>query len=137
MFYDQDGDVCEPCLSCPNIYVEDIWYSFMCKAKECIYEKNEKGNKKMNLENPNLPDNKEVEGKGKSKTLYLIPKANQQILIVCNEDFNTKLNDDNTITVSKTEPFSKAIDHIADEDKERFIKLLLENTGESITVHCE
>ncbi|MBQ1545960.1 MAG: hypothetical protein IIZ59_00315 [Clostridia bacterium] len=37
MFYDQDGNVCEPCLSCPNCYVEDIWYDFMCKAKKCEY----------------------------------------------------------------------------------------------------
>ena len=37
MFYDDDGDLCEPCLSCPEAYIEDIWYSFMCKAKKCKY----------------------------------------------------------------------------------------------------
>lgn len=41
MFYDQDGDVCEPCLSCPEAYAEDIWYSLICKAKKCPYESND------------------------------------------------------------------------------------------------
>lgn len=28
-----------PCFDCENAYVEDIWYEWMCKAKECPYQK--------------------------------------------------------------------------------------------------
>ena len=27
-----------PCFDCENAYVEDIWYEWMCKAKECPYQ---------------------------------------------------------------------------------------------------
>ena len=28
-----------PCWNCENAYVEDIWFEWMCKAKECPYHK--------------------------------------------------------------------------------------------------
>lgn len=35
------GDVEEdsPCWNCENAYVEDIWLDWMCRAKECPYQK--------------------------------------------------------------------------------------------------
>lgn len=34
----EDNYVSEPCLGCPNHYVEDIWGDDCCDAKECIYQ---------------------------------------------------------------------------------------------------
>lgn len=29
----------EPCVSCKNSYVEDIWWEWCCDAKKCIHQK--------------------------------------------------------------------------------------------------
>lgn len=45
---DEDGLIKEnsPCWNCENAYVEDIWFEWMCKAKECPYEKRGENNAK-------------------------------------------------------------------------------------------
>ena len=37
VIYDEDNLVCEPCLSCEKLYVEDIWFESCCNEKECIH----------------------------------------------------------------------------------------------------
>jgi len=42
MYFDDEGLLCEPCLSCDKAYVEDIWHEWCCDEKECQYKaKNE------------------------------------------------------------------------------------------------
>lgn len=36
MYYDEEGDVSEPCLSCDKAYIEDIWYEWCCDEKVCV-----------------------------------------------------------------------------------------------------
>lgn len=36
---DEDGLVNEPCLSCKNLYFEDIWGDPMCDTDDCPYGK--------------------------------------------------------------------------------------------------
>ena len=38
MFFDEEGILEEPCLSCDKAYVEDIWYEWGCDEKECPYK---------------------------------------------------------------------------------------------------
>ena len=38
MNFDDEGFICEPCLSCDNCYVEDIWGEWCCDKKECPYK---------------------------------------------------------------------------------------------------
>ena len=35
MNFDDEGLLCEPCLSCDKCYVEDIWDEWCCDEKEC------------------------------------------------------------------------------------------------------
>ena len=39
MFFDEDGDLDEPCLSCDKAGVEDIWYEWYCDEKICPYRR--------------------------------------------------------------------------------------------------
>lgn len=38
MNFDNEGIICEPCLSCEKAYVEDIWFEWCCDEKECVYK---------------------------------------------------------------------------------------------------
>ena len=38
MFFDEEGILEEPCLSCDKAYVEDIWHEWCCDEKECLYK---------------------------------------------------------------------------------------------------
>lgn len=38
MFLDEEGLIDEPCLSCENSYIEDIWWEWCCDEKECPYK---------------------------------------------------------------------------------------------------
>lgn len=37
LVFDEDGLLDEPCLSCNNAYIEDIWNEWCCDKKECPY----------------------------------------------------------------------------------------------------
>lgn len=41
MFYDDEGNVDEPCLSCKYCICEDIWFSLMCTTNKCPYKEME------------------------------------------------------------------------------------------------
>ena len=47
MIFDEDGLLEEPCLSCDNAYVEDIWYGWCCDEKECYMEQKVRNNDKL------------------------------------------------------------------------------------------
>lgn len=38
MNFDEEGLLEEPCLSCNEAYVEDIWNEWCCDEKECPYK---------------------------------------------------------------------------------------------------
>lgn len=38
MIFDEDGYLEEPCLSCDNAYLEDIWTEWCCDEKECPHK---------------------------------------------------------------------------------------------------
>ena len=38
LVFDEEGLLDEPCLSCDNKYLEDIWNEWCCDKKECPYE---------------------------------------------------------------------------------------------------
>lgn len=38
---DNDGCLEEPCLSCTEVYVEDIWNEWCCDKKECLFKTDE------------------------------------------------------------------------------------------------
>lgn len=44
MVFDEEGLLDEPCLSCDNAYIEDIWHEWCCDEKECLHraERSEK-----------------------------------------------------------------------------------------------
>lgn len=42
MNIDEEGLLDEPCLSCENGYIEDIWFEWCCDEKECPYEPQER-----------------------------------------------------------------------------------------------
>ena len=39
MFFDEDGDLDEPCLSCDKANVENIWYEYYCDEQTCKCKK--------------------------------------------------------------------------------------------------
>lgn len=41
MNFDEDYDLDEPCLSCKEAYIEDIWNEWCCDKKECPYKSKE------------------------------------------------------------------------------------------------
>lgn len=41
MNFDEDYDLDEPCLSCKEAYIEDIWNEWCCDKKECQYKSKE------------------------------------------------------------------------------------------------
>ena len=41
MFYDDEGNVDEPCLSCKYCICEDIWLSLTCTTNKCPYKEME------------------------------------------------------------------------------------------------
>lgn len=46
MFFDEDGDLDEPCLSCDKACVENIWYEYYCDEKICPYREEKENNRK-------------------------------------------------------------------------------------------
>jgi hypothetical protein len=40
MIFDEDGLLCEPCLSCDKPYVENVWNEWRCDEKECPHNCN-------------------------------------------------------------------------------------------------
>ena len=38
MYFDEEGLLEEPCLSCDKSHVEDIWNEWCCDEKECPYK---------------------------------------------------------------------------------------------------
>lgn len=39
MNFDEEGLLDEPCLSCDNSYLEDLWDEWCCDEKECPYQR--------------------------------------------------------------------------------------------------
>lgn len=44
MFLDDEGLIDEPCLSCENSYIEDIWWEWCCDEKICPYREEKENN---------------------------------------------------------------------------------------------
>ena len=50
---DEDGLIDEPCLSCKNLYFEDIWYDPMCDVDNCPYNRAKTETKNGTIEENN------------------------------------------------------------------------------------
>jgi len=44
--FDEEGFLDEPCLSCDNAYLEDIWNEWCCDEKTCPYKAETEGHMK-------------------------------------------------------------------------------------------